>query len=73
MLVQASHRVAIRVAVSDLERIDELAARHGLNSSQYLICAGLGELRDPAAHEQRLEAIEERLERLERAQFDRSW
>ena len=57
--------LALRVAESDLERIDELAAVHKLTRTEYLIRAALGELADPIEIDARLEALDERVQRLE--------
>ena len=56
-----------RVSVEQLARIDARAQAAGLSRTEYIIAAALGELPDEKnATRNRLEAVEERLDRLER-------
>ncbi len=57
--------VALRVPVTELERIDQLAEGEGLTRTAYMIRASLGEL-DLEPSEDRFNALEIRVMRKER-------
>jgi hypothetical protein len=69
MTETARRHVALRIPEADLELIDQLRAKHGLDRTAYLIRAATGQLQDPIDLETRFEQIEERLARVERANF----
>lgn len=56
-----SVHTSLRIPSQHLARIDQLAAQHGLNRTEYMIQAALGELTD----HNRYQAIEQRLNALE--------
>jgi hypothetical protein len=58
--------VSLRISDADLQLIDQLAAEHGLDRTAYMVRASTGELHDPVDLDGRLQAIENRLGRVER-------
>jgi uncharacterized protein (DUF1778 family) len=57
--------LALRIAGADLELIDQLAAKHGLTRTDYMVRASTGDLRDPIDLEARFDELDERISRLE--------
>ena len=68
--MSATKHLPIRIAQHDLDRIDELAARHHMNRSQYIRAVATGQL--PAQRSEameRIHSLEEQVNRLNEAVF----
>ena len=61
--------ISIRVPEPDLEEIDRRAKAHGMSRTAFLLTAALADHLAQTVDEERLEAIEERLGRVEAATF----
>jgi uncharacterized protein (DUF1778 family) len=69
-IASSRRHLSLRIPANSLDRIDQLAAHHRLNRTDYLIRAALGELDDPIELEARFDSIEGRLARIEQFCFD---
>lgn len=57
----------MRIRPEELERIDQLAKMHDMSRTRYVVCMALGEMPDAKTETmERIEALEERLNSLER-------
>lgn len=66
----AKIRTALRISAQDLTEIDNRAHHHGMTRTDYMIRSSLGTLEaDDSAIVNELEAIRERLQRLEQQAF----
>jgi uncharacterized protein (DUF1778 family) len=70
---QRTENIGIRVSPTERQLINERADDCDLSLTEYIVRAALGELADPSRTEKRLGALEERLDRLERVQFEGSF
>lgn len=58
----------LRISVDELAEIDKRAANNGMTRTAYMIAASLGKLDEtPSSIQEQFEAIEKRLDRLERS------
>jgi uncharacterized protein (DUF1778 family) len=62
------HPLALRIPEDKLAAIDARAQRAGLNRTEYMVRAALGEITNPTDAASRLDSIEERVAQLERWQ-----
>lgn len=64
-----SRHLSIRINETDLDNIDRRAAGHKLSRTEYLIRSALGELADPGELDERMDALDRRMDRLETFAF----
>jgi uncharacterized protein (DUF1778 family) len=69
MTTEAKRHLAIRISEPDLALIDELAKRHCMTRTDYIVRACTGELEDPLELQAQFDSIDERLSRLETGMF----
>ena len=62
--------ITLRVHPDQLAEIDSRAAKVRLSRTEYMVRCGLGEIIDERTAENRLEQLEERVQRLEELGFD---
>ena len=70
MATASKRHLALRISEGDLELIDQLADRYGLNRTEYMVRASTGDLHDPIDVDARLGDLNNRVSRLERLAFE---